>query len=621
MVSSSETPANPASRPAGAVAPSSRVRGVSGNMVTVAFEGSVRMNEVAFLALETADGASARLKAEVIRIRNGECDMQVFEDTRDIRVGTAVEFTGELLSIELGPGLLSMTYDGLGNPLGELAVQCGYYLQRGVYLPTLDRSKRWPFTPVARIGQRLQAGNAIGTVPEAVFQHRIMVPFGLVGTAKLVEIAPPGDYPVDHVVAKLELADGSVRAVTMVQSWPVKRPIACYQERLLPTAPLTTRTRIVDAFFPVAEGGTACVPGPFGSGKTVFQQSVSRFAEADIVIVAACGERAGEVVETLREFPELIDPRTGRPLMERTIIICNTSSMPVAAREASVYTAVTLAEYYRQMGLRALLLADSTSRWAQALREMSGRLEEIPGEEAFPAYLGSLIAAFYERAGLVRVEDPNLGNARGSVTTIGTVSPAGGNFEEPVTQSTLAVVGCFLGLTYARSYAKRFPAISPTESWSKYIERMRPALEKVYVPGWVDAIKRMQAIYLAGQRVGDQMKVVGEDDLSLPDFVRYLGSEFLDAVFMQQNAFSEVDASPSNARTALLLQLTMAVIDQDFGFRSKEQARETFTELTATFRDWNLAAEGTDEYATLMAKIQSRIGAGGGRARAALAVA
>ena len=595
-----------------------QVRGVSGNMVTVAFQGNVRMNEVAFIVLPT-DGETVRLKAEVIRIRNGECDMQVFEDTRGIRVGANVEFSRELLAIELGPGLLSMTYDGLGNPLDALAVKCGYFLQRGVYLPTLERTKKWAWTPVARIGQRLVAGNALGTVPESMFQHRIMVPFGLIGQVEVVELAAPGDYRVDHVVAKVKLlATGELRDVTMVQSWPVKRPINCYGERLLPVAPLTTRTRIVDAFFPVAEGGTACVPGPFGSGKTVFQQSVSRFAEADIVIVAACGERAGEVVETLREFPELVDPRSGRPLMERTIIICNTSSMPVAAREASVYTAVTLAEYYLQMGLRALLLADSTSRWAQALREMSGRLEEIPGEEAFPAYLGSLIAAFYERAGLVRIDDPNLGSSRGSVTTIGTVSPAGGNFEEPVTQSTLAVVGCFLGLTYARSYAKRFPAISPTESWSKYIERMRPALETTYYPGWVDDVKRLLAMYQAGQRVGDQMKVVGEDDLSLEDFNRFLSSEFIDSVFMQQNAFSEVDASPSNERTALAMRLTAQVVDCDFGFTGKDQARDAFTELTAAFRDWNLAAEGTADYDTQLSIIRGRLqGANGKGSKAA----
>lgn len=585
-----------------------RVRGVSGNLVTVAFTGPVRMNEVAFINLAPSNGQAVRLKTEVIRIRGRECDLQVFEDTRGIEIGDTVSFTGELLAIELGPGLLASTYDGLGNPLEALANRCGFFLQRGVYLPTLDRERTWAWHPVARLGQTLSAGHTLGTVPEALFTHRVMVPFGIHGQVEVIDVAPPGDLRVQDVVATVRLlATGEVRELTMMQQWPVKKPITCYAERLLPSEPLTTRTRIVDAFFPVAEGGSACVPGPFGSGKTVFQQSVSRYAEADIVIVAACGERAGEVVETLREFPELIDPRTGRSLMERTIIICNTSSMPVAAREASVYTAVTLAEYYRQMGLRALLLADSTSRWAQALREMSGRMEEIPGEEAFPAYLGSLISAFYERANLVRLSDPNLGEAQGSVTTIGTVSPAGGNFEEPVTQSTLAVVGCFLGLTYARSYAKRFPAISPTDSWSKYLDRLRPALDQTYFDGWVDLVARLQRLYVEGQRIADQMKVVGEEDLSLSDFEQYLAAEFLDAVFLQQNAFSEVDSNPSNDRTALLLRLTAQVIDHDFGFAEKAQARDTYTELTAWLRDWNLAPEDSEDYRELLGKVRSKI--------------
>ncbi|HAN31738.1 MAG TPA: V-type ATP synthase subunit A [Myxococcales bacterium] len=581
-----------------------KVLGVSGNMVTVAFDGNVKMNEVAFISLDSGDD-QVQLKAEVIRIRGRECDMQVFEDTRGIHIGTEVHFTGELLAIELGPGLLSTTYDGLGNPLDELADNSGLFLKRGVYLPTLNRTKVWQWTPVARVGQRLRAGAALGTVPEALFEHRVMVPFGIVGAIEVLEMAVAGSYTVADTIAKVKLLQtGEVRELTMVMPWPVKRPIDAYEQRLLPERPLTTRIRIVDAFFPVAEGGTACVPGPFGSGKTVFQQGVSKYAEADVVIVAACGERAGEVVETLREFPELIDPRTGRSLIERTIIICNTSSMPVAAREASVYTAVTLAEYYRQMGLRALLLADSTSRWAQALREMSGRLEEIPGEEAFPAYLGSLIAAFYERAGLVRISDPNLGSTEGSVTTIGTVSPAGGNFEEPVTQSTLAVVGCFLGLTYARSYAKRFPAISPIDSWSNYIDRMSDSLEKQYFIGWVDTVKRLAAFYAAGQRIGDQMKVVGEEDLGLDDFVHFLGAEFLDAVFLQQNAFDPVDASPSAERTALSLQLTARLIEHEWNFSNKDQARETFTQLTSIFRDWNITAVQAPEYQQLLDRLE-----------------
>jgi len=582
------------------------VVGVSGNMVTASFDGDVRMNEVAYVAL--GQGGDVKLKAEVIRIRNGACDLQVFEDTRGIRVGDPVEMTGEMLSIELGPGLLGMTVDGLGNPLEELAVHSGAFLQRGVYLPTLDRTRTWTFTPIARHGISMTAGDTIGTVTEGIFEHRIMVPFDIIGAIEVLSVKPGGDYRVDEPVARIRVeSTGAEFDVTMIQRWPVKRPIDIYAERLLPATPLTTRVRIVDTFFPVAEGGTACVPGPFGSGKTVFQQSVSRHAEADVVIVAACGERAGEVVETLREFPELTDPRTGRSLMERTIIVCNTSSMPVAAREASVYTAITLAEYYRQMGLRALLLADSTSRWAQALREMSGRLEEIPGEEAFPAYLGSLIAAFYERAGLVRIDDPNLGTTNGSVTVIGTVSPAGGNFEEPVTQSTLAVVGCFLGLTYARSYAKRFPAISPTDSWSNYLARLKDALDKTYFTGFVDAARDVIDYYRVGQGIGDQMKVVGEEDLSLADFTHWLKAEFIDAVYMQQNAFDEVDACPSEERVAQAFQFAVRVINHDFKFASKDVARDTMTTLTATFRDWNLAPAGSDEHHRLWNEMEAAV--------------
>ncbi len=590
-----------------------RVVGVNGNMVSARFGRSVRMNEVAYVAV-----GDLRLKAEVIRVRGNECDMQVFEDTRGIRVGDAIEFSQELLAVELGPGLLSMVYDGLGNPLPELAAQTGFFLQRGTYLPTLPRERKWAWTPVTREGSTVRAGNCLGTVPEGQFTHRVMVPLGLVGTAKVTWVAPAGEYTVDTTIAKIELPSGAVRELSMVQAWPVKRPIKAYAERLLPSKPLTTRIRIVDAFFPVAEGGTACVPGPFGAGKTVFQQAVSRYGDADVVIVAACGERAGEVVETLREFPEIEDPRTGRSLMERTLIICNTSSMPVAAREASVYTAITFAEYYRQMGLKVLMLADSTSRWAQALREMSGRLEEIPGEEAFPAYLGSLIAAFYERAGLVRVEDPVLGESQGSATIIGTVSPAGGNFEEPVTQATLAVVGCFLGLTYARSYAKRFPAIAPLDSWSKYLDSMQSELDSLYYDGWVSDVKSLQALYREGQRIGDQMKVVGEEDLSTQEFVNFLKAELLDFVFLQQNAFNEVDAGPEIERVAGLMRLTKRVMDHDFAFESKNQAREVLTRIQQRLRDWNLASKGSSEYESLLAQVDAELA---GKAQAKNAVA
>ena len=388
-----------------------QITGVNGNMITVRFDGAVGQNEVAYARL-----GELRLMAEVVRVRGHHADLQVFEDTTGLAVGDAVEFTGELLTAELGPGLLAQIFDGLQNPLPKLAERCGFFLQRGTYLPALPRETEWEFTPVAKAGDRLPAGATLGTVPEGIFQHRIMVPFRFTEPVTVVDIAPPGRRRVADVVAHVRDGTGAVHEVTMLQRWPVKIPIRAYAERLRPTEPLVTQIRIIDTFFPVARGGTYCIPGPFGAGKTVLQQLTSRYADVDIVIIAACGERAGEVVETLREFPVLRDPRTGRTLMERTVIVCNTSSMPVAAREASVYTAVTMAEYYRLMGLNVLLLADSTSRWAQALREVSGRLEEIPGEEAFPAYLESVIANFYERAGLVTLH----GGGSGSLTIGGT---------------------------------------------------------------------------------------------------------------------------------------------------------------------------------------------------------
>ena len=409
-----------------------KIVGVNGNLITVRFDNAVTQNEVGYA--EVKDGErTLGLRAEVIRIRGDRAEMQVFEDTNGLKVGDTVKFSGNLLAVELGPGLLAQVFDGLQNPLPKLAEQCGFFLQRGTYLQALDREKEWAFTPVAKPGDEVQAGDTLGTVPEGIFTHRIMVPFRLQGKYTVQSVAAAGPKKVDDTVAVLKDERGEEIPVSMVQVWPVKVPIKAYAERLRPVEPLVTKVRIIDTFFPVARGGVYCIPGPFGAGKTVLQQITSKYADVDIVLVAACGERAGEVVETLREFPELTDPRTGRSLMERTMIICNTSSMPVAAREASVYTAVTICEYYRQMGLNVLLLADSTSRWAQALREMSGRLEEIPGEEAFPAYLESTIASFYERGGVVRLRD----GSTGSVTIGGTVSPAGETVPPIVTDPVL----------------------------------------------------------------------------------------------------------------------------------------------------------------------------------------
>jgi len=558
-----------------------KIVGVNGNMITVAFDGAVAQNEVGYACI-AREGGTQRLMSEIVRIRGRLSDMQVFEDTRDLQVGDAVAFTGNLLAAELGPGLLKQIYDGLQNPLPRLAEQCGFFLQRGTYLKALDREQKWDFTPAAKPGDRITAGETLGTVPEGIFKHRIMAPFALRGVYTVKRVAPAGAYTVDHEIAVVTDADGLDHSVTMLQRWPVKLPVTCFAERLKPVDTMTTRVRSIDTFFPVALGGTYCIPGPFGAGKTVLQQTTSRYADVDIVVFAACGERAGEVVETLREFPELEDPRTGKPLMDRTVIICNTSSMPVAAREASVYTAVTIACYYRQMGLNVLLLADSTSRWAQALRELSGRLEEIPGEEAFPAYLESLIANFYERAGRVRLKD----GTTGSVTIGGTVSPAGGNFDEPVTQATLKVVGAFHGLSRARSDARRYPAIDPLESWSKY----RSIIEKAREEG-------MRAILRKGNDVAQMMKVVGEEGTSIGDFTAYLKGEFLDAVYLQQNAFNDVDAATPADRQRDMFDVAEKALLADYPFADKGTARKFFQGLTQTFIDWNMTARDLPEYA------------------------
>ncbi len=562
-----------------------RVVGVNGNLVTAEFDHSVLKNEVAYVL-----HGDTRLIAEVIRVRGRYADVQVFESTDRIRVGDTVEFVGELLSVELGPGLLAQVFDGLQNPLHVIAEEHGFFLPRGVQVKALARDRTWGFTPRAAVGDRLRAGDTLGVVTEGIFEHRIMVPFATSGAVVVTEIADAGDRVVADRVAVLEHADGTRSDARMMQTWPVRRPITCYAERLRPTEQLVTQQRILDTFFPVARGGTYCIPGPFGAGKTVLQQLTSRHADVDVVIVAACGERAGEVVETLREFPELTDPRTGRSLMERTVIICNTSSMPVAAREASVYTAVTIGEYYRLMGLNVLLLADSTSRWAQALREMSGRLEEIPGEEAFPAYLESVIAAFYERAGSVRLRD----GTTGSVTIGGTVSPAGGDFEEPVTQSTLKVVGAFHGLSQQRADARRYPAIDPLDSWSKY-----PSL----VPE--EDLRAARRVLAKGHEVQEMMKVVEEEGTSMPDFVTYLKAEYLDAVYLQQDAFDPVDGASSAERQRHVFGLVVRVLSADIDFESKDVARAFFQSLTQTTKDWNRSAMQSDEFGVVEARLET----------------
>ena len=564
-----------------------KVAAVNGNMVAVEFDGPVMMNEVAYVETE-----GKKLKSEVIRIKGNACSMQVFEMTRGIAIGDNVEFSGDMLAIELGPGLLTQVFDGLQNPLPQLAEKCGFFLERGEYLAPLPVEKEWAFTPAAKVGDKLVRADTIGTVPEGVFTHRIMVPFNMYKTYTVKSVKPAGNYKVHDTIAVLSDDKGESFNVCLSFQWPVKRAITCYEERMRPEEPMVTQTRLIDTFFPVARGGTYCIPGPFGAGKTVLQQITSRHADVDIVIVAACGERAGEVVETLKEFPELTDPRTGKSLMERTIIICNTSSMPVAAREASVYTAVTLAEYYRQMGLHVLLLADSTSRWAQAMREMSGRLEEIPGEEAFPAYLESTIASFYERAGIVRLRDGTIG----SVTIGGTVSPAGGNFEEPVTQATLKVVGAFHGLSRERSDARKYPAIHPLDSWTKYRGIM--ADKKVaYARGFL----------VRGTEVEQMMKVVGEEGTSLDDYIIYLKGDFLDAVYLQQNSFDEVDQAASPERQNYLFSHILRILGSSLNFKDKEEARTWFNGLRQKFIDYNYSPWKGEKFKTIEEELLSMI--------------
>ncbi|MBQ9238805.1 MAG: V-type ATP synthase subunit A [Treponema sp.] len=556
-----------------------KVVGINGNMVSIDFDGDIAMNEVAYVAVE-----GTQLKGEVIRIRGNSAQMQIYEMTNGIKAGDKVEFTGELLAAELGPGLLGQVYDGLQNPLPLVAEQAGFFLERGVYADPLPRNVQWDFTPTAHVGDSVYRGDPIGTVPEGPFTHKILVPFGLYGAYTVQSIVPAGSYTIDEPVAVLVDEKGVKHKITMSFKWPVKRAVDCYAERLEPTETMVTKTRLIDTFFPVARGGTYCIPGPFGAGKTVIQHTTSRNADVDIVIIAACGERAGEVVETIKEFPELIDPRTGESLMKRTIIICNTSSMPVASREASVYTSVTLAEYYRQMGLNVLLLADSTSRWAQALREMSGRLEEIPGEEAFPAYLESYIAAFYERAGYVRLRD----GSKGSVTIGGTVSPAGGNFEEPVTQATLKVVGGFHGLTRERSDARKFPAIDPIGSWSKYKSVIAEPL-----------VSYARALFKRGVEVSQMMKVVGEEGTSNEDYIVYLKSEFLDSVYFQQDSFDKVDQAVTVERQNYTFRKVLMVLGSDFSLETKDDARVYFNQLRQKFLDWNFTEWKKDKFTSI----------------------
>ncbi|MFC6669188.1 V-type ATP synthase subunit A [Marinobacterium aestuariivivens] len=530
----------------------------------------------------------------------------VFESTRGVAVGDPVEQTGRLLSASLGPGLLGNIYDGLLNPLESLATDHGVFLPRGVEAQTLNPGRRWSFDPKVTTGTRLRAGDVLGTVQEGAICHKIMVPFGLQGEVELSWIQA-GNHSVETPIARIRDANGHEQSLSLAQRWPVRRPLPDpllrqgSSERLYPCEPLITSLRLIDTFFPVARGGTACIPGPFGAGKTVLQNLISRYSAVDIVVIVACGERAGEVVETLTEFPQLPDPRGSGSLMDRTIIICNTSSMPVAAREASIYTGITVGEYYRQMGLDVLIIADSTTRWAQAMRETSGRMEEIPGEEAYPAYLDSAIRGVYERAGLLRTND----DSTGSLTLIGTVSPAGGNFEEPVTQSTLGTVKTFLGLSAERAYKRFYPSVDPLISWSRYLEQLHPWFDARLGSDWNERVQQTLRLLQRGDEVLQMMQVTGEEGVTLEDFVLYQQALFVDSVYLQQDAFDPVDVSVPLERQQRQFRQVWRLIAREYRFDDKDAARRYFTELTGLVKNLNYARDDSPEYRRFQQRIET----------------
>jgi V/A-type H+/Na+-transporting ATPase subunit A len=572
---------------------------------------ALKKNELVLIVPQrpAADGRQERLKAEVLRIRGATADVQVFEDTRGICIGDPVEQTGEMLAVVLGPGLLGQVFDGLQAPLDKIAMEHGVFLPRGVDLSPLDSARKWSFVPAVQQGARLRAGGLLGTVAEGRFTHKIMVPFDQDGEVEVTWIQE-GSVTLDTPVARIRDRRDHEHSVDLTQRWPVRRPLTEHMlrerttERLYPNEPMITTMRTVDTFFPVARGGTACIPGPFGAGKTVLQHSLAKHAAVDIVVVVACGERAGEVVETIQEFPRIADPATGGSLMDRTIIICNTSSMPVAAREASIYTGITIGEYYRQMGYHVLLLADSTSRWAQAMRETSGRLEEIPGEEAFPAYLESAIRSVYERAGLIRSGD----GSYGSLTLIGTVSPAGGNFEEPVTQGTLSTVKSFLGLSYDRAYRRFYPAIDPLISWSRYLDQLSDWYGHHLDATWTERVNALKELLVRGDSIQQMMEVTGEEGITTEDYVVYQKALFLDMVYLQQDAFDDVDGSVPMDRQKLTFDRIWDIVEQHRDFPDKTAVRQYFNKLTGLFKNFHYAAHESPDYQRLLKEIDTLAG-------------
>ena len=554
-----------------------KVTGIVSNLVTVSLNGPVAENELCMIDL-----GGTKLLAEVIKVNGDRASVQVFESTRGLKNGDEVEFLGKMLEATLGPGLLSSVYDGLQN---DLTTMKGVFLRRGEYTDPLDHEKLWDFTPIAKAGDKVAAADWLGEVTEGWLPHKIMVPFSFKGEYTVKEVAPAGKYTIDTTVATLTDGNGGDVKVTMVQKWPVKIAIKGYSSKPRPQKIMETGVRCIDTFNPIAEGGTGFIPGPFGCGKTVLQHAIAKQGEADVIVMAACGERANEVVEIFTEFPELIDAHTGRHLMERTTIICNTSNMPVAAREASVYTAMTICEYYRAMGLRCLLLADSTSRWAQALREMSNRMEELPGEDAFPVDLSAIIATFYSRAGMVVLNN----GKTGAITFIGTVSPAGGNLKEPVTESTKKAARCFYALEQNRADQKRYPAVSPIDSYSKYLEYPEIAeyLDEKIEHGWVDKVLKAKNIVRRGREMADQINILGDDGVPVSYHEAFWKSELVDFAFLQQDAFDDIDALCPLERQKYMLDLIMDICDHSFSFEQFEQCRSFFREMINILRQMN----------------------------------
>ena len=577
------------------------VKGIVSNLVTVEVDGPVSQNEICFITV-----GGTRLMSEVIKIIGAKVFVQVFESTRGMKVGDVAEFAGHMLEVTLGPGLLSKNFDGLQNDLDKMD---GVFLQRGTYTYPLEEDKLWEYKPLAQVGDLVEAGDWLGEVDENYQPHKIMVPFVFEGQYKVVSLKPAGKYRADEEIAVLEDKNGEKHSVTMIQKWPVKKAIPCYAEKPRPFKLLETGVRTLDTLNPIVEGGTGFIPGPFGTGKTVLQHAISKQAEADIVIMAACGERANEVVEIFAEFPELVDAHTGRKLMERTIIIANTSNMPVAAREASVYTAMTIAEYYRTMGLRVLLMADSTSRWAQALREMSNRLEELPGPDAFPMELSAIVANFYARSGFVYLKN----GKTGSVTFIGTVSPAGGNLKEPVTENTKKVARCFYALEQERADRKRYPAVNPIDSYSKYLEypEFQEYISQHIAPDWLEKVNELKMRLQRGKEISEQINILGDDGVPVEYHVTFWKAELIDFVILQQDAFDDIDCNSPLARQKYMLDLVAKICHTEFEVEDFNQVTAFFKGLINVLKQMNYSEFESDDFKKYLAQCEEMIAKGG----------